>query len=123
MYEKAVITFIDILGFGELVKNYDYNKIDKVLNAIKEATSPIIPFDVSDKDGHAEIVSFSDSIVRVRKTESIANINNPQGIFFQELHSLVIAQAELIEFGITIRGGVTIDDIYIQRSEQTATLF
>ena len=65
------------------------------------------------KDDHTEVVSFSDSIVRIRKIETKANQRYPKGLLFQELISLVHAQGQLIDFDILIRGGVSVGDIYI----------
>ena len=40
-------------------------------------------------------------------------IEYPMGLLFEELICLVDAQAELIDFDIIIRGGVSIGDIFI----------
>lgn len=113
MYQKAIVTFIDILGFGDFVKKSDYKSVNKVLDAVEKSTTPIILDDKDEKDDHAEVVAFSDSIVRVRKIESEANKEYPMGLLFQELISLVHAQGELIDFDIIIRGSVSIGAIFI----------
>ncbi len=113
MYQKAIVTFLDILGFSDLVKQSDAKAINRVLDAVEKSTSPVILDDVAEKDVHAEVVSFSDSIVRVRKIETKSNQKYPMGLLFQELISLVHAQGELIDFDIIIRGSVSVGDIYI----------
>lgn len=113
MYQKAIVTFIDILGFGNFVKQSDADAINRVLDAVEKSTSPVHLDDVVKKDDHAEVVSFSDSIVRIRKIETKANQQYPMGLLFQELISLVHAQGELIDFDIIIRGAVSVGDIYI----------
>jgi hypothetical protein len=113
MYQKAIVTFVDILGFGDFVQKSDYKAVEKVLDAVEESTSPIILDELDNEGDNTEVVSFSDSIVRVRKIESEANKKYPTGVLFQELLSLVHAQVELIDLNIIIRGGVTIGDIFI----------
>lgn len=113
MYQKAIVTFIDILGFGDFVRQSDAKTINRVLDAVEKSASPVLLGDVVKKDDHAEVVSFSDSIVRIRKIETKANQQYPIGLLFQELISLVHAQGELIDFDIIIRGGVSVGDIYI----------
>lgn len=112
MYKKAVITFIDILGFSDFVSRADAKAINKVLDAVKKSTSPLLLDEEIEKDDHAEVLSFSDSIVRIRIIETSANKEYPTGLLFQELISLVYAQVELIDFDIIIRGGVSVGDIY-----------
>ncbi len=104
MYQKAIVTFIDILGFGDLVKQSDAVSINKVLDVIQKETS--------DEDDHTEVISFSDSIVRIRKIETKENKEFPMGLLYQELISLVHAQGKLIDFNLIIRGGVSVGDIY-----------
>lgn len=113
MYQKAIVTFIDILGFGDFVKQSDAVRINRVLDAVEKSTSPLILDENVEKHEHAEVISFSDSIVRIRKIETQENIKYPTGLLFQELFSLVHAQGELIDFDIIIRGGVSVGDIYI----------
>lgn len=113
MYQKAIVTFIDILGFRDLINKSEWSTVLNALNKVKEAASPVSVDDEQETDDLAQVVSFSDSIVRVRKIETVANINYPMGLLFQELISLVHAQGELIDFNIIIRGGVAIGDVYI----------
>jgi len=113
MYQKAIVTFIDILGFRDLINKSEWNTVLNALNKVKEAASPVPIDDEQETDDLAQVVSFSDSIVRVRKIETEANINYPMGLLFQELISLVHAQGELIDFDIIIRGGISIGDVYI----------
>ena len=112
-YEKAVVTFIDILGFRDLVKNSDCDKVSMVLDAVEQSTSPIKYDGMPETDDDSQVVSFSDSIVRVRKIETDANKQFASGILFQELLGLLYVQVELIDFDIIIRGGVSIGDVFI----------
>jgi hypothetical protein len=98
----------------------EFKSVKEVLDIIEESTSPPT-LDKTERGDHPQIVSFSDSIVRVRTIESEENKKYPTGILFQELLSLVHAQVELIDFGIIIRGGITIGDIYISGSRVFGT--
>ena len=117
MYQKAIVTFIDILGFRDLINKSEWDVVLEALNKVKESTSPVsLKGNELETDDTAQVISFSDSIVRVRKIETELNIKYPSGLLFQELISLVHAQGELIDFDIIIRGGVSIGDIYIAQN-------
>lgn len=116
MYQKAIVTFIDILGFKNLVKQSDADRINNILSKIEKATSPPAPNELfKNVADNAKIVSFSDSIIRVRKIETKKNKKCPTGLLFQELMSLVHAQSELLDYEIVIRGCVSFGDIYISK--------
>lgn len=110
MYQKAIVTFLDILGFGELVKEKEDIHISKILDEVKRSTVPNTEMATLYQP---EVISFSDSIVRVRRVESEENLAYPIGLLFQELLNLVHAQGELIDTNVLIRGSVTFGDILI----------
>ena len=120
MYQKAIVTFIDILGFSDLVKQSKPEQVKLVLDAVVSSTSPISIRDDIEKDDQAEVISFSDSIVRVRKYETKENLEYQQGLLWQELISLLDAQGELIKYSIIIRGGVSFGEIYISSGQALA---
>ena len=37
MYQEAIVTFIDILGFGDFVKKSDFHAVQEVLYAVKDS--------------------------------------------------------------------------------------
>ena len=119
MYQESIVTFIDILGFGDLVKNSEDNtdRINEVLGETQKSFSPVSWTEEGEeevnRDNQPKVLSFSDSIVRVRNIKTEANKKHPTGLLFAELSDLVWAQYELIHLGIIIRGGVSIGDIYI----------
>ena len=112
MYELAVVTFLDILGFRELVAGSPPEEVDRKLQALERFTKP--QEDVGD-DIAAEMepkaLQFSDTIVRVRRVETAANLRYPVGLVFHELLDLLHAQAELIQERVLLRGGVSIGQI------------
>jgi len=113
MYCKAIVTFLDILGFRQLVSEADSKIINEILNVMEEMTTP-------GKDQgllyDPETIAFSDSIVRVRKVDAGENAKYPIGLLFNELIDIVHAQSQLIDFGILIRGGIAFGDISINEN-------
>ena len=58
MYQEAIVTFLDILGFGEIVKTKRSEKVDKILNIVERYTVP----DPKYGTGYIpEVITFSDS--------------------------------------------------------------
>lgn len=123
-YENRIIAFVDILGFKELVKNENkMNLIYSILTVLKiqekaehwdlslmeieedAQYKSVETFDIRDS---IQCTCFSDSIVISVKYDD-DNIN--------EMTSSVIAHisrigAQLISYGILIRGGMTIGKLY-----------
>jgi len=111
-YSKAIVTFLDILGFRDLVANDSPEEVDRKLNALERITGPVyITDDPHDRQLEPSVFWFSDSVVRVRHLETEANIEAPTGLLFHELLDMVYAQGELIKEGILLRGGVTYGEV------------
>ncbi|WP_342657298.1 hypothetical protein NPJ82_10310 [Sphingomonas sp. NY01] len=115
-YERAIVTFIDILGFRHLLASRDAGQILEVLNLLRNYTRG---------DGHEEPISnrleelrlysqsfsesVSDAVVRVRTTET----QSRDGPFLYEMLNLMHAQIECLNRGILIRGGLTIGQVHV----------
>ncbi len=112
MYEKAIVTFIDILGFGDLVLQSTFEQVKRALDAVEYHAAPKPDPNFSGYH-EPETIVFSDSVVRVRKVETDDNRKYPSGLFFHELLDIVHAQGMLIDDGIVLRGGITYGDIFI----------
>jgi hypothetical protein len=106
-YRVSLVTYIDILGFSELIETKKAGDISRIIRVVKEAVQPdrfkhnddLIPDD--------EYVNFSDSSVISRPLDT-PNLR-PGLQLFSLLCHLVRAQANLIfEEGIFMRGSVTI---------------
>jgi hypothetical protein len=115
-YRKAIVTFIDILGFKELLKTLPASDIHDVLSILADWSSGDLK-DIDDDEaegvipvGLAGSIAFSDNVVRVCPIDSE---EGGHGALFHELLSLVHVQAKLSERGIFLRGGLTVDDIYM----------
>lgn len=115
-YERAIVTYIDVLGFRSLLATRHAGEISEILQLLRNYTRG---------DGHEEprprssdeirlySQSFSDSVsdavVRVRTTET----QSQDGPFLFELINLMHAQIECLNRGILIRGGLTIGQVHI----------
>lgn len=113
MYRLAIVTFIDILGFSEIVAELKPDKINKILKIVEESTNPS---DFAQSPLNARTIAFSDSIIRVRIIESKENLAYPIGLVFSELYELMHIQSELIPEEILIRGGITLGDICVDEN-------
>lgn len=108
-YRLALITFIDILGFSDLVaKSESPAKIRKIL-------SRLASFAGSKADAKYEIdettaVVFSDSIVRVRFLDGPYR----SGALFQEVLKLLHVQGEMLADDVLLRGGLTVGLIHVE---------
>lgn len=110
MYRQAIITFVDILGFKDIIQKSTAEGVLKILKKIEYFSNLTESSD--GEDFTPKIIQFSDSIIRIRPLDSKANREFPYGSLFHELNDLVIMQGELINHGICIRGGVTVGQIH-----------
>lgn len=105
VYDLAIITFFDILGFKETVKKSDRDKITQMLDSLGHiATDYVEP----DDEYAPQVVTFSDSVIR---THSIDNQPRRIGILFLEILGILWAQMELSFRGMLIRGAMTIGEV------------
>jgi hypothetical protein len=104
-YTPHLITYIDMLGFGDLVKERSPNFISRAIRRVIEATAPD---EATRKENKENYVKFSDLIVHTVPIFSAANKKFRNGIVFQEIHGLASAQASLIGEGLLLRGALTI---------------
>lgn len=104
-YESHVVTFVDILGFRDVVRDRSAKEINDMLNAITENAAG------SSWPNNVEVLSFSDSVVR-----AVAYSDNPYRVAFCEIAELAYAQVELALKGILIRGGMTAGEVCVSES-------
>jgi len=110
-YQISIISFFDILGFGEKV---DKSKTPEVIKGILETLQYR---EKPDKDlaklyGQS-FINFSDTAIRITNILNDINKIRPYGLLFWELLDLIYIQFDLIrEKNIFLRGSVTVDYIY-----------
>lgn len=110
-YVECVVTFIDILGFGEMVR------ADSTGEAVLRAVSRFRMYGTEDLDGRRHslkgaAIQFSDCIVRCTpvRTEREETISDDVA---EEIEDLTYLQGELAAEGILLRGGVAIGHAHI----------
>ena len=130
-YKKAVVTFIDVLGFKEIVKTKSADEIYKILELFSsegESNFSKMMHEITN-EYHAKIpdvfnkmrgklktpptlkiIRFSDSIIRIRFEESTDEFF--RDCVISEINDLSYIQRRLMKMGILIRGAVTIGDIH-----------
>lgn len=99
-YTRSIVSYLDILGFHELVKARTAGEISRILRILAESITP----HQTDEPATILFTKFSDTVIR--------SIPEPSPAYFiYELKSIFRAQVALIPEGVTIRGAVTIGDI------------
>jgi len=104
-YSPHLITYIDILGFRELVEEKSPNFISRAIRRVIQTTAPD---ELIRKRNRENYVNFSDLIVHTVPIFSSANKKFPDGLVFWEINHLALAQIRLIDEGLLLRGAVTI---------------
>jgi hypothetical protein len=110
MYRESVITFVDILGFKNLINSKTFAEVKDKLSVVRRLSGLR---DKEDGEGMApKIIQFSDSIIRIRPLDSAANKEMNYGLMFFEMLDLVHMQGELINHGVCVRGGVALGEVH-----------
>lgn len=101
-YEKYLVTFLDILGFRELIRTRSAEEVDQIIKLTRRHAA-------DEKGEQQELglrtVAFSDSVIRMRKASETS------GLHF-ELMDLLHAQAGLLSFGVLVRGGIALGEVF-----------
>ena len=115
-FERCVVTFIDILGYRNLLNTRTANEIVGIVNALRTFTQGDGERDTrptrSDEVrlySQAFSESVSDAVVRVRTVDTQSN----DGAFVLELIDLMHVMLECVNRGILIRGGMTIGPVHV----------
>ena len=101
-YDNAIISYIDILGFGDLIGSKSAGEISRILRILAESVEP----DSSFKRKKTRFTKFSDTVIRRTRFSR----RQPQNLIF-ELRHILHSQIALIPQGITVRGAVTIGEV------------
>jgi hypothetical protein len=107
-YTPHLISYIDILGFRELIAEKSPNLISRAIRRVIETTAPDAQIL---KENRENYINFSDLIVHTVPILSSANKKFREGLVFVEVNNLALAQAALIEEDLLIRGALTIGEI------------
>lgn len=111
-----MVTFIDILGYRDLLNTRTAHEIVTIVNALRRFTAgdsdegePPRRMDEHRLYSQAFSESVSDAVVRVRTVDT----QSSDGAFVLELIDLMHAMIECVNRGILIRGGMTIGPVHI----------
>ncbi|MBO9621670.1 MAG: hypothetical protein J7500_03060 [Sphingomonas sp.] len=113
-YEPCIVSFIDVLGFRDLLATRHAHDIRDIMLRLRKFTTP----DAIDKPRRMKDArlfsqpfadSVSDAVVRVR----VFDTQYRDGAFFHELLDLLHAQIQCVGSGVVIRAGVTIGDAHV----------
>lgn len=115
-YRRALVTFIDILGFRELVTTKSPAEVRKIIHQVQNFGGRTDDPD-QEENSDSEVnwtrtFAFSDSIIRIRPFDS----DYHEGALFFEILALVQMQGELADLGVFVRGGLTAGDVYFEKN-------
>ena len=113
-YEECIVTFIDLLGFRDLLNRRTAADIRQILNTFRREAEPYdpgLPSDPSRRGITSEVKMevVSDAVVRARTIHS----RYPDGALFRELMELLFIQAACVHQGILLRGALTIGYVHV----------
>jgi hypothetical protein len=110
-YERSLLTYIDVLGFREIIRTKTPNDISRSIRIVRESVQPN-RFKTAIPDlREDEYINFSDlSIIWTPLTPN-GGLLRP-GCVHSQILRLVHAQASpLFDEGILLRGGITVGDV------------
>lgn len=118
-YRDAFVTFIDILGFKELVADKTATELNRVLGALEIFSSlPERRRSPYSDEKHLPIVTqFSDSIVRIQPIDNEDDEVRILDFFHGEITALLLTQGNLACNGILIRGAMTYGNICVHNNK------
>lgn len=114
-YTNAFVTFIDILGFKNIIENDPPDLINKKLDAMAAFSSQPqrrLP-GYAHESALPIVIQFSDSIIRVQPDTGSDELDIASH-FIGEITSLLLMQGNLACNGILIRGGLTYGKVCVR---------
>jgi hypothetical protein len=120
MYKKSLLTFLDILGFGNIVETKSPDQINKVLQKLM-IENKLQSDSHYDSIGQLGITynyhSFSDSIIRFYQFENEPSDELLMAVLAYEIELLTYLQREVFYSNFCIRGGLAYNDFYYSTNE------
>jgi hypothetical protein len=110
-YQWSLVSYFDVLGMREILKQDDPNDVARVLNIARLFSAP--DEEVAELYGW-KFVNFSDLILRAVAIRTETNAMVKIGLVFHELLDLANIQVNLIAKGVLVRGALTIGPIAIK---------
>jgi hypothetical protein len=101
-YVRSVVSYIDILGFRELVEAKSAGEISRILRILATSTKP----KPTSTAYTVRFTKFSDTVIR-----SIPATDGGHNNLLFEVQNILNAQIRMVSEGILLRGVVTVGDI------------
>jgi hypothetical protein len=116
-YDKTLVSYVDVLGFAELLKERTPTDVARLLTTMKQNFAAGGRVHRTRNDEIVKIFksfNFSDLIVRTTRIEPVADVGE---IIDWELYYLSENQLSLAVEGILIRGAICVDDLVAERED------
>jgi len=118
-YREAIVSFIDILGFKDIVANKTALDVYDICQLFRSQYQTPDLTNAQERSGiqrQHEVHFFSDSVVRIKYVDDIDTDTafNPET---EEVMSLALMQYRLIREGVLVRGGVCRGKIFSDPSQ------
>jgi hypothetical protein len=107
MYKQTLITFIDILGFKELVASKSCEEMQQILRGFYFSSNSHEPASIFD----TTVIQFSDTIVRMKLLRSDSNFANPSELAW-ELKYVANMHQTMLGLGYPLRGAITVGEAF-----------
>lgn len=116
-YIEAFVTFLDILGFRQMVADEPAQRINEWLNALHVFShlAQRRRRDYATADLAPMTLQFSDSIIRIQPIPG-PGTGNVCDLLVGEITALLLIQGNLACNGIFVRGGLTFGDVCVRES-------
>lgn len=112
-YATSLVTFVDILGFRDIVSR---KSADEIATILRRLISTAKPFGFNARPEDVSFVNFSDNIVRVSALPDNPRYEDIIPPLFIEAADLASAQALLAQRGVFVRGGICMGDIILSEN-------
>jgi hypothetical protein len=105
-YQRHVVTYIDIMGFRQLVVKESPNIISRAIRQVQQITAPTTQ---TTKHFGENYVNFSDLIVHTTSLDR--RTQNGLEDILREIKHIALVQAVLIEKWLLLRGAITVGEM------------
>jgi hypothetical protein len=110
-YERSILTYIDILGFSELITNKPVGDISRSIRVVREAAQPKRFKSTTPEIAEADFRNFSDLCIIRKVIAGKGKLPASGEVHSQILHMVHVQTRLLFDEGILLRGGITVGDV------------
>jgi len=117
-YRQAFVTFIDVLGFRQIISDKKSEEINIILDKMGFfSNQPQLRCHPYSQTKHLPMVlQFSDSIIRVQPVDENDENIRILDFFHEEITTLLLAQGNLVCNGVLVRGGLTYGEVCVHKN-------